>query len=86
MTLFWITVPLMVVGIAIAALPVLIHSIRQSHGLGTGAEDTAATAAGEAAYWNKNLRGKPVPDVRYDIPERSRRSAPAPLAERQKPS
>jgi hypothetical protein len=56
MTVFWFTLPLMVLGVAIAVLPVTINSLRHGRSLGTGAEDTHQSAGREAAHWNHHLR------------------------------
>ena len=56
MTVFWFTLPLMVLGVAIAVLPVTINSLRHGRSLSTGAEDTDESARREAASWNHHLR------------------------------
>ncbi len=60
MTIFWFTLPLMALGVAIAVLPMTINSLRHGRSLPTGAEDTHETAAGEAAFWNHHLRCRQV--------------------------
>lgn len=54
--IWYILIPLMVIGVAIAVAPVLLGSIRQDRPLKGGATETVESAAREAAFWNRTLR------------------------------
>ncbi len=55
-SMWFIIIPLMVIGVLMAVLPVLLHSIREDRRLKAGTVDTAATAARESAFWNRTFR------------------------------
>jgi hypothetical protein len=64
MIVLWILIPLAVLAIAIAVLPVLIGSIRHDHSIKEGAPATTGLAAREANFWHRRLgrRTRRVPD------------------------
>lgn len=55
MTTFWIIVPLAVLAIGIAVLPVLVGSYRQDRSIKEGAPATTRVAVHEANQWHSRL-------------------------------
>ena len=55
MSVFWIVVPLMAVGILIATVPVLLGSVRHSRAMRSGRIETPQSAREEADFWHRML-------------------------------
>jgi hypothetical protein len=55
MTLFWIIIPLAVLAIGIAVLPVLVGSFRHDRSVREGAPVTTKAAAREVNQWHSRL-------------------------------
>ena len=55
MTLLWILIPLAILAIAIAVLPVLIGSVRHDRSIREGEPATTRLAAREANRWHARL-------------------------------
>jgi hypothetical protein len=55
MTLFWIIIPLAVLAIGIAVLPVLVGSFRHDRSVREGAPATTEGAAREVNQWHSRL-------------------------------
>ena len=72
MTVLWIIVPLMVVAIAIATIPVLVGSVRHNRAMRSGRIETLESAREEADFWNRMLgrrrghRAVPTPELLTD--------------------
>jgi hypothetical protein len=64
MTLLWILIPLAILAIAIAVLPVLIGSVRHDRSIREGEPATTRLAAREANRWHARLgrRTRRVPN------------------------
>ncbi len=63
MTVFWITVPLMVLGVLIATVPVLWGSFRHDRAMRRGEIETPELARQESDFWRRMLgrrRGRHV--------------------------
>ncbi len=55
MLVLYIVIPLMVLAVIIAVVPVLRGSIRHDRAMGAGALETGATAEREADFWHRML-------------------------------
>ena len=68
-TLFYLTIPLMVVAVAIAVVPVLVWSFRHKRSLDNGHYETTESVAQESEFWHRMLRHRhaedyaPTPDL-----------------------
>ncbi len=62
MTLFYLTIPFMVLGVAVAVLPVLIGSFRHHKSLSEGRFETQESMAQEADFWHHMLGHRTVED------------------------
>lgn len=64
MTVLLIVIPLMVLGVAIATVPVLLGSVREHRAVQSGRVETADSARQEADFWRRFLgrrRGHRLP-------------------------
>ena len=59
MTVLWIIIPLAVVAIAVAVVPVLVGSVVHDKSVKEGDRPTTELAAGEANHWHRRL-GRPI--------------------------
>jgi hypothetical protein len=59
MTVLWIIIPLAVVAIAIAVVPVLAGSVVHDKSVKEGDRPTTEQAVGEANHWHRRL-GRPI--------------------------
>lgn len=55
MTILWIIIPLAVLAIAVAVVPVLVGSVRHDHSVRDGEPATTDLAAREANRWHARL-------------------------------
>jgi hypothetical protein len=55
MTLFYLTIPLMIVAVAIAVVPVLVGSFRHDKALENGHFETAESVGQESHFWHHML-------------------------------
>ncbi len=62
MILFYLTIPFMLLGLAIAVLPVLVGSFRNQRSIREGQIDTPETRAHEANFWHHVLGHRSVQD------------------------
>jgi hypothetical protein len=62
MTVFLLSVPLMIVGVAIAVLPVLVGSARHHRSIVAGELETPESRAVEADFWHHMLGHRKVED------------------------
>ncbi|HUY66622.1 MAG TPA: hypothetical protein VMV06_07375 [Acidimicrobiales bacterium] len=60
MTWFFITIPLMIVAVAIATIPVLYHSVREHRLLQEGTLPTCRAVPRSAEYWTRPARARTV--------------------------
>jgi uncharacterized membrane protein len=60
MTLFYITIPLMIAAVAIAVVPVLVGSFRHDRALERGHFETAESVAQESDFWHHMLGHRKV--------------------------
>ena len=58
MTWFFVTIPLMIVAVAIATVPVLYHSVREHRLLRGGTVRRVGTVPGSAAYRTRPARAR----------------------------
>ena len=70
MTLFWIIIPLAVLAIGIAVLPVLVGSFRHDRSVKEGAPPTTQAAAREVNQWHSRLGRRMRRSPRQLEPER----------------
>ena len=62
MTIFYVTIPLMVLAVAVAVLPVLLGSVRHHRAMIQGKIETPESAAQEADFWHHMLGDRTVAD------------------------